>query len=221
MSYAPPAVPPYPTNFYDQRQYRQNSKPPVPPLPPDFHPDQSVVSPMPERIMPNLPADPHHPHRAPSVYSSLKQNGTYPPDLYRGAAPPQRQHQPDHLAPGEFARSQSAFGSHPGPPPPPRVRSPTRPMNNMSLGGALRPGSTASHYPFRSAPLEPYAITYFHITPLNVAQLAELIAPIPTKDTLLAAQKTLSLTCAGITNHLLEILVMMVECMDNTNSTLL
>ncbi|KIJ23102.1 hypothetical protein M422DRAFT_276392 [Sphaerobolus stellatus SS14] len=78
---------------------------------------------MPERIMPNLPADPHHPHRAPSVYSSLKQNGAYPPDLYRGAPPPQRQHQPGHLAPGEFARSQSAFGSHPGPPPPPRRKS--------------------------------------------------------------------------------------------------
>ncbi|KIJ35622.1 hypothetical protein M422DRAFT_34581 [Sphaerobolus stellatus SS14] len=54
MSYASPAVPPYPTNFYDQRQYRQNSKAPVPPLPPDFHPEQSM---MPERIMPNLPAD--------------------------------------------------------------------------------------------------------------------------------------------------------------------
>ncbi|KIJ39826.1 hypothetical protein M422DRAFT_257428 [Sphaerobolus stellatus SS14] len=54
VSYAPPAVPPYPSNFYDQRQYRQNSKPPVPPA---FHPEQSVVSPMSEHILPNLPAN--------------------------------------------------------------------------------------------------------------------------------------------------------------------
>ncbi|KIJ35624.1 hypothetical protein M422DRAFT_262009 [Sphaerobolus stellatus SS14] len=194
---------------------------------------------MPERIMPNLPADvrpsvpncvyispptdrthirrrsklivynqPHHPHCASSVYPPLKQYGAYPPDPYRGAPPPQHQHQQGHLAPGEFARPQSAFGSHPvpssppsdrygaspapyasynvqpmpspsGSPPPPQHHGAYTPhhqpslsaaMNNMSLGSAPRPDNTASHYPSHSAPLNPHTITYFYITPLNVAQ---------------------------------------------------
>ncbi|KIJ35629.1 hypothetical protein M422DRAFT_262017 [Sphaerobolus stellatus SS14] len=252
MSYAPPAVPPYPSNFYDQRQYRQNSKPPVPPLPPDFHPEQSVVSPMPERIMPNLPADvrpklivynqQRHPHRASSVYPPLKQYGAYPPDPNRGAHPPQHQHQQGHLAPGEFARPQSAFGSHPVPPPPdsygaspslyasynmqpmpsPSGSPPPPPQHHASKTGQH---GVALPFPFRAA-----RPTCNHVFPHYTAQRRprtwspnspELTAPIPTKDTLLAAQKMLPLTYAGITNHLLEILVMMVECTDNTNSTLL
>ncbi|KIJ30859.1 hypothetical protein M422DRAFT_186581 [Sphaerobolus stellatus SS14] len=69
----------------------------------------------------------------------------------------------------------------------------------MSLGGGPRPGSTASSYSpsHNAAPLDPQAITYSYITPPNIAQgrsspnSPELTAPVPTKDTLLAAQKTL------------------------------
>ncbi|KIJ39807.1 hypothetical protein M422DRAFT_257404 [Sphaerobolus stellatus SS14] len=80
MSYAPPAVPPYPTNFYSQRQYRQDSKPPVPP---HFHPDQSVVSPMPERIIPDLPADRSDAHSTTKQAHGIQPATPSPPRLIR------------------------------------------------------------------------------------------------------------------------------------------
>ena len=64
MSYAP-MVPPLPQDFNNPR--RRNSKPPIPPLPPNFHPDQPLAAPMPERAMPTLPADVYMIH----IYSLL------------------------------------------------------------------------------------------------------------------------------------------------------
>ncbi|KIJ30842.1 hypothetical protein M422DRAFT_257411 [Sphaerobolus stellatus SS14] len=88
---------------------------------------------MPERIMPNLPADvrPSDAHLTTKKAHSIQPATPSPPrpirlsateairripTRYRGAPPSQHQRQQDHLAPSEFARAQSAFGSHPVPP---------------------------------------------------------------------------------------------------------
>ncbi|KIJ39778.1 hypothetical protein M422DRAFT_257374 [Sphaerobolus stellatus SS14] len=246
MSYAPPAVPPYPTNFDDQRQYQQDPKPPVPQY---FHPEHSAVSPMPERIMPNLPADQAHSIQpaTPSPPRPIRLSTTEA--IWRIPARPQSP-RTSSAAPalaGHLARPQSAFDSHPVPLPPDRYGAspaPYAPYNAGDAGAVRLAGSSSAAQrclhavalqgrtarrrttlpvPRRSTHIHSRIFTLHRSTsPKDVSPNSpELTASIPTKDTLLAAQKILTLIYGGITNHLLEILVMMVECMDNTNSTLL
>lgn len=58
----PPPLPPHPNLSSSHRpsQSTTNARPPVPPLPPNYRPDSRthpLFAPMPERIMPSLPAD--------------------------------------------------------------------------------------------------------------------------------------------------------------------
>ncbi|GJJ14818.1 hypothetical protein Clacol_009086 [Clathrus columnatus] len=151
----PPPLPPHPNPSHRVSQQSVNSKPPLPPLPPDYQPDSQthpLFAPMPERIMPSLPADITRTlddaaltTPAMSSYQYQQQQQSYPP--------PHTVYQHPHSHPSRTASFQSYGDPYRGPSTP-------QPPPNLSgagyPGGFARPDSTYNPNRART-PVAPYA----------------------------------------------------------------